>query len=68
MDRRPAYHRLLIEGKIQGGYAADDGVALHFMEDKLYAIVSSRPKARGYDVYIKDQKVVENPLPTFFLG
>jgi dipeptidase E len=48
--RRPSYHQLLREGRIQAGYAADDGAALHFNGQHLVRCVSSRPAARVYRV------------------
>ena len=33
--RRPTYHRLVSQGVIPAGYAADDGVALHFVDRDL---------------------------------
>lgn len=67
-ERRPAYHRLLTEGKLRDGYAADDGAALHFVGDRLEAVVSSRPAARGYRVSLVEGRPVETPLATRYLG
>jgi peptidase E len=47
--RRPAYERLIREG-MADGFAADDGVALHFSNGRLHRVVSSRPSARAYRV------------------
>ena len=46
--RRPAYRRMVASGEIGPGYAADDGVALHFAGTALLRIVGSRPAARAY--------------------
>ena len=51
-----------------GGYAADDGVGLHFINGVLQHVVSSQPKARGYRVELKDETVIETALNTPFLG
>lgn len=67
VERRPSYHRLLKEGKIQGGYAADDGVSFHFRGDRLHAVVSSRPDAHGFEVRMENQIVFEEEVPTHFL-
>jgi dipeptidase E len=48
--RRPAYQRMVAEGVIAPGYAADDGAALHFVDGALHAVVSSRPNATAYRV------------------
>jgi peptidase E len=66
-DRRPAFHRAVAEGFL-AGYAADDGAALHFVGERLAGVVSSRPGARGYRVVLRDGAVVEEALPTRFLG
>jgi len=66
-QRRPAYHRFLAEGAILPGYAADDGVAFHFVDGALQRIVSSRPNARGYRLEMVDGQPVETPLTTDLL-
>ncbi|WP_144510396.1 peptidase E [Bacillus sp. FJAT-22090] len=63
-ERRPAYQKLIQDKIIGPGYAADDGVALHFIEEKLQSIVSSRPQASGYYV----DKEQETKLSTKYLG
>lgn len=47
--RRPVFTRLVSEG-FPAGYAADDGVALHFVGTELREIVSSRVGARAYRI------------------
>jgi dipeptidase E len=49
-DRRPSYHRLLATGTIGPGYAADDGVGLHFVDGAVHAVVTSKPNAAAYRV------------------
>ena len=66
-QRRPAYHRFLAEGAILPGYAADDGVAFHFVDGALQHVVSSRPNARGYRLALVDRQPVETPMATDFL-
>ena len=67
-ERRPAYHRLVATGLIGDGYAADDGVALHFVGDRLERLVSSRPAARVYRVERQGETVAETPLVPRYLG
>ena len=67
-QRRPTYHRLLSQGKIVNGYATDDGVALHFINNELSNIVSSRPTAMAYSVVCEKGKVTETPLTPIYLG
>ncbi len=47
--RRPVFTKL-VSGGFPAGYAADDGVALHFVGTELREVVSSRPGARAYRV------------------
>jgi peptidase E len=67
-ERRPTYHRLIAAGEIEDGYAADDGVGLHFIDDQLHAAVSSRPNARAYRVERSGEGVTETVVPTTYLG
>jgi len=66
-QRRPTYHRLINDG-LQWGYAADDGVALHFRGSELAEVVTSRAHAAAYRVERANGQVVETRLPTRFLG
>lgn len=66
-DRRPSYHELVASNKIGPGIAADDGVAIHYIEQDIFKIVSSRPAAKAYKVYY-DKKVKEVELETEYLG
>ncbi|MCT8138323.1 Type 1 glutamine amidotransferase-like domain-containing protein [Anaerobacillus sp. CMMVII] len=67
LDRRPAYQNLVGSKQIQSGIASDDGVALHYIEQELTKIVSSRPSAKAYRVSI-DNGLKEAELETEFLG
>ncbi|WP_246056192.1 peptidase E [Alteribacter natronophilus] len=66
--RKPAYHQLLSEGKIIEGYAADDGGALHFINETLFSSISSRPMAKAYTVKCEGNQVVEDEIRTIYLG
>ena len=66
--RKPSYHQLISEGKIKEGYAVDDGVALHFINETLSSSVSSRAKAKTYFVKCIDSKMVQNEVNTIYLG
>jgi peptidase E len=63
-NRRPTYQQFIQAGTIGSGFAADDGVGLHFIDEELHRVVSSRPNAQGYRV----DKDKETKLPTKFLG
>ena len=66
-DRRPSYQKLIASGKIKPGLAAEDGVAIHFIDQEINAVVSSRPDARAYRVYVEEE-VKEWELKTTYLG
>lgn len=66
--RRPTYRRLVAGGRIAEGYAADDGVALHFINGRLVRAVSNRPRARGWRLSRAGKRAVERALPTRYLG
>jgi dipeptidase E len=65
--RRLAYHRFLRDG-MRGGYAAEDGAALHFTGAELRSVVASRPEARGYRLDAHGGRVVEMRIATRYLG
>jgi dipeptidase E len=67
-ERRPAYHQFVAQGFLPDGYAADDGVGLHFVDDQLTAIVSSRPDAKAYRIEKIEGTVRETPLQPNYLG
>jgi dipeptidase E len=61
-DRKPSFHRLLLENRILPGYALDDGAAIHFIETALHRVVVSRPNARAYRMSVTNGVVDERPL------
>ena len=65
--RRDVYHRRIEEG-MPAGYASEDGAALHFVDDRLARVVSSRPAARAYRVERRAGRVVEAPIEAEHLG
>lgn len=67
-DRRPAYTRMVRSGVLSDGYAADDGVGLHFINDRFHRAVSARPKSKAYRVERAGRTVRERALKTTYLG
>lgn len=67
-NRRPSYHELMASGEMKEGYAVDDGVALHFKDEKLSTSVSSRATAKAYAVDRKASKIIERELLMTYLG
>ncbi|MDP9471671.1 MAG: peptidase E [Chloroflexota bacterium] len=67
-ERRPAYQHLVANGELSPGYAADDGVALHFAGTRLERIISSRPHARAYRLERRGEGVEETAIVPQYLG
>lgn len=67
-DRRPAYHRFLLDGEIPAGVALDDGAAIHLVDGEIHRAVASRPKALTYRVGAKEGSVLEEAIATEYLG
>ncbi len=65
--RQPQYRKFIMEG-FPGGYAADDGAVLHFINGNFVEAVSSKLAARAFEVRKQKNEVIEKPLPVRFLG
>jgi peptidase E len=61
-ERRPTFHRLLNEGKMLPGYAADDHAALRFDGETLTDVIATHPGARAYALRAQNGQVIEEPL------
>jgi peptidase E len=62
--RRPIYQALVASGELLPGLAADDGVALHYVDGALQEIIASRATAQAYRLEPDGQGgCVETPLP-----
>jgi peptidase E len=60
-QRRPVYHELLCDG-LAGGYAADAGVGLHFVDGELREVVACDEGSHAYRIELRDGEVVEEPI------
>lgn len=67
-DRRPTYHHMISEKALSSGYAADDGAALHFIDDHFFQAVSSRSDANAYQVVLHENEISEIALPITYLS
>lgn len=65
--RRVEYHALVEDG-MRAGYAADDGVALHFKGTQLDRVVSSRERGGAFHVRRSGNQVRETALEVSYLG
>lgn len=61
-ERRPVYTRLVRDGVLAPGYAADDDTAFHFEGTELREVVSQREGARGYRVRPEGEEPLETRL------
>jgi dipeptidase E len=66
-ERRAEYHRFVADG-MRPGFAAEDGVALHFRGTSLHRAVSSRPEGGAFLVEHDGKRVRETRLDVTFLG
>jgi|SRR5215831_257384 len=66
--RRPTFRNLVANGTLPDGVAADDGVALHYVDGRLARVVASRPRTRGFSVKRFGRRAVERQLATRYLG
>ena len=68
VERRPAYHDLLIKGEIEPGYAIEDGVAVHFRNGSRERVVTKKQGARAYYVSVDGGQVREESLDAVLLA
>jgi peptidase E len=67
-ERRPTFHRLLGEGKLLAGYAAEDHAALRFDGETLAEVIATRHGARAYTLRAENGQVIETALEARLLG
>jgi peptidase E len=65
--RRPAFHRLIGEGRMKPGVAIEDGAAMHFRGSELAAIITSQAGKQCYRVTVEGSKVQEHALAAALL-
>jgi len=63
--RRPLYQKLVADGTLPGGYACDDGVGVHFVDDDLAEVIADR---RGSSAYRVEPGGTEERLTPRYLG
>ncbi len=68
VERRPAYHEMIKSGIISAGIAADDGVGVHYIDDKVNNIVGSRKGAKAYRVFMVENQLIEETVQSRYLG
>ncbi|QPC45911.1 peptidase E [Mangrovibacillus cuniculi] len=65
INRRPAFQKFIQEKTLKNGIAADDGVAIHYIDQAIHTIVSSRKEARAYTVTFTDYLDESVLIPTY---
>lgn len=63
-ERKPLYHKAILEGKLKPGYACDDGAGLLFENGEMVRSVTLHPDHKNYFVSVKDGKIDEKVLAT----
>jgi dipeptidase E len=66
--RRPTFRRLVARGAVPDGLAADDGVALHYVDTRLAHVVSSRRKAKAWRLTRSGARAHERRIAARYLG
>jgi hypothetical protein len=62
-QRRPLFQQFIGNGTLPAGYATDDGVALHFVDEKLSKGISQEAGKGAYHVYRSTSgRVVEDRI------
>jgi dipeptidase E len=61
-ERRPSYHKMIQEGQIKPGWAAENSAAVHFVDGKLVNGICSQPEAKVYYVHAENGVVMEDPI------
>ena len=67
-SRRPSYRGLVGDGTLPDGFACEDAAAIHLADAELVEAVTSREGARAFRVTRGSNGVIEELLPTRFLG
>jgi len=66
--RRPAYQRLVADGELTAGYAADDGAAILFEDTAIADVIRSRRGVAAYRVTRRMKAAVEETLDARLLA
>jgi Peptidase family S51 len=67
-QRRPLFHRLVVDGTLPSGYGVDDGAALVFRGTELVEAVTALPGAAAFRVEAVEGAALESELPARLLA
>jgi peptidase E len=62
VGRRPLFQKLIQDGTLAEGFATDDGVALHYIDQTLHKAIADTPEKFAYYVAKNDDGVQETKL------
>lgn len=68
VERRPAYHRLLKNNEIIPGFATEDGVGIHYINEEVKRFISSHPDKKAFAVSLKNGEPFEEAQAVIYLG
>jgi dipeptidase E len=60
-SRQPLFQEWIKKGQIKEGFAAERGVGLHFVDEKLHKVISANANAHAYRVTREGAQEVPNP-------
>jgi peptidase E len=66
--RRPLFQKLIAEGTLPAGYATDDGVALHYLDEALHKVIAATSGKYAYHVARTSTGVDETRIEPEILG
>jgi dipeptidase E len=61
-ERPETYHRLIRSGQLLPGIAIDERVAVHFLGERIYRVISAEAKACAYQVRLPGEQTVQKAL------
>jgi peptidase E len=66
--RRPLFHKLIADGTLPEGYATDNLVALHYVDDTLHKVIAETSGKYAYHVARTSSGVQETRIEPEVLG
>ncbi len=60
--RRPSYLNFVANGTMQEGFAIEDGVGLHFVDEQLHQPITWREGKQAYRVSRENNQAIETPI------
>ena len=61
--RRPTYHRMILSGELQPGYACYNDAGIYFVDNEVRRVVKTREDAKVFHVSVAGGQIVERELP-----